>query len=312
MSANAAWQSPLNPPAGSPGAAHTPESIAAVYTEMTALHTLPVSRPLVSSRSMNADAVLNAFLDVREGRSNDFVAVSPEMNALFLNRARELGAVGSDASLNRALMNVRKSGKLRHYPTTAEYVLPATAVPFQFVAEWAARHVQRTVLLESGVQLTLDDLLCDPAVAGRFDLVAARLRSAITSIDHRWGALAIRKTSRVKPAQDAVHYELSERMIIGAGERAPDHAGILAVCTDTQALYVGSAVSLRAQIGYLFEVGGRYLVPDWLWPSSSVPEYVKFVALPGASATRLNEARIDQIARLRPWLNLVEMPNTRP
>ena len=62
-------------------------------------------------------SVKDAFKAVREGRCPEFIICDPSLNDRFLVEARRRGVKGSDAEINRALLNLRKEKKLKDCPT---------------------------------------------------------------------------------------------------------------------------------------------------------------------------------------------------
>ena len=58
--------------------------------------------------------LIAAFEATRDGFSADRVVADPALNATFVAKCRELELVAEPATLNRALINLRKTGHLRH------------------------------------------------------------------------------------------------------------------------------------------------------------------------------------------------------
>jgi hypothetical protein len=58
-------------------------------------------------------------LEAVEGNySPDRVVADPDLNRVYLHACRQLGLTASDATLNRALLNLRKGGELRGRKST--------------------------------------------------------------------------------------------------------------------------------------------------------------------------------------------------
>ncbi|MGQ0629279.1 MAG: hypothetical protein ACT4PL_14405 [Phycisphaerales bacterium] len=270
---------------------------------------MPIASP-DGKRSVAAaqqGAVIAAFLDVREGRSPDYVVCEPSLNAAFVAAARDRGAVGADADLNRTLLGARKTGVLSDHPTTAEYRMPKTLVPYAFVAEWAARHLQRQELLRHDAPPSLDDILCDPSLASQFDELAFRIKPGIKPLDVRWAALGFRKTARKSAAPGSVPVEPKERVDAGAGiKQLPQKPGFYLIVAGQQVLYANYTRDLRDQLTRHTEVADGALAPDWLLPKQSRPDTVRWVWVQSLTPEALAEARIHLVAEYRPWLNLLE------
>lgn len=307
MDARRGWRSPLVPPPGDPGAAHTASSLAAGRT--VADHSASVARP-DGPRHVSAaqrGAVIAAFLEVRQGRSPDYVVCEPSLNAAFLAAARDRGAVGADAVLNRTLLGARKTGVLSDHPTTAEYRMPKALVPYAFVAEWAARHLQRQELLRHDAPPSLDDILCDPGLASQFDELALRIKPGIKPLDIRWAALGFRKTARRSAAPGSVPVEPKEQADVKTCiTQLPEKPGFYLLVAGQQVLYANYTRDLRDQLTRHAEVANGALAPDWLLPKQSRLDTVRWVWVQSMTPEAVAEARIFLVSEYRPWLNLLE------
>lgn len=302
-----AWQSLLSPLPGDPAAAHTFESLAAAGTP--AIEPAPRRAPAIRTGEA-ADqqaAVIAAFLDVRQGRSPDYVVCEPGLNAAFIAAARDRGAIGDDAALNRTLLGARKTGVLSDHPTTSEYRMPKALVPYAFVAEWAARHLQRQELLRHDEPPSLDDILCDPSLAVQFDELAAKIRPGIKPLDIRWAALGFRKTARKAAAPGSVTVEPTERVDADAGlSQLPEKPGLYLIVAGQQVLYANYTRDLRDQLSRHAEVASGALAPEWLLPKQSRPDTVRWAWFQSLTPEAIAEARIHLVTEHRPWLNLLE------
>lgn len=65
---------------------------------------------------MNSDIIISTFLAVHEGFSTDRVIADPELNERYLKECRDAGLKESGFSLNKSLLNLRKSGQLSDLP----------------------------------------------------------------------------------------------------------------------------------------------------------------------------------------------------
>jgi hypothetical protein len=133
----------------------------------------------------------NALDSTSQGLSPDRVVADPELNAAFLAECVRLGLVGSPATLNRALLNLRKQGELRDRKSRKTSF--ANEDEYRFAAEMAVRFLER----RDG--LSLDAIICDPAMATEFDGLAAKILPGYTSLQYRWAALNLRKKKRLQP-----------------------------------------------------------------------------------------------------------------
>jgi len=302
------WASPLSPLPGDPAAAHTASTLARASVHSAGA--TPVHAPAIhrSEATDQQSAVVAAFLEVRQGRSPDYVVCEPGLNAAFIAAARDRRAAGDDASLNRTLLGARKTGALSDHPTTSEYRMPTTLVPYAFVAEWAARHLQRQELLRHDEPPSLDDILCDPSLAVQFDELASRIKSGIKPLDMRWAALGFRKTARKAAAPGSVTVEPTERVDADAGiSQLPEKPGLYLIVAGQQVLYANYTRDLRDQMTRHAEVASGALAPEWLLPEQSRPDTVRWAWFQSLTPEAVAEARIHLVAEHRPWLNLLDL-----
>jgi len=208
------------------------------------------------------------------------------------------------------LLGARKTGVLSEYPTTSEYRMSKTLVPYAFVAEWSARHLQRQELLRHDEPPSLDDILCDPSLAARFDEVASRIKPGIKPLDIRWAALGFRKTARKAAAPGSVAVEPNERVDADAGgagiSQLPEKPGLYLIVAGQQVLYANYTRDLRDQLGRHAEVASGALAPEWLLPEHARPDTVRWAWFQSLSPEAVAEARIHLVSEYKPWLNLLE------
>lgn len=261
-------------------------------------------------REREKELVLQAFRDVRDGRSPDYVIAAPDLNPRFLSRARELGVESPDAEVNLMLYGARKASKLKYDPTTKEYRLPRQVLPFVFASEWAIRHLQRELLTAANHEPSLDDILCNPELASRFDAVAARIKPGFSPLEYRWAALGLRKTGRQTAGELSIGFPLNQQLPLFDLDPAdvPATPGLYLIQAEEKPLYVNATDDLRAQVLRHRDCAGQILVPDWLSAARGTPTRLSFAALYGADIKRLKEARIRHVADLQPWLNLLDLP----
>ncbi len=260
---------------------------------------------VTARRGTDDELIVEAFTDVRDGRSPDYVVACPEANARFLERARRLGVAAADVEINLALLNARKANKLKGMPTTNVYNLPGHVRPYMFAGEWSLRHLQRQLRDEIG-PVALDRLLCDPSLAARFDEIAMRVKPGFAPLEYRWAALDIRKRSPRKPADRDVPFDRRLTLDNLLGE-VPHEPGLYLIRSKDQPLYVNQAPDLHSQLGCHKEVAGQLLIPDWLLEGVAPAESLSLSVLAGAGADRLLGARASGIDRFKPWLNLLEL-----
>lgn len=253
--------------------------------EGVSLNQLAVSKlilPLQNATGLAAGLVIDAFNQVHDGFSQDWIIVNPGYNERFLARCREFGLTQTTAALNHTLMNIRKNpknkGKLN--PTRKRSGF-SDYDEYAFAAEIAVRALQRT----DGV--TLDRILCDPHFRERFDKLALQLASDRTELQLRCAALNLRKTHRLKPMDTGT----SSYDLISAGPfRRIDLSTLLAepggyaLYDQNRPIFAGETENLQKRIANHL----RYGIPNWLGIGKEDDLSLKFLALPGKRDDRLD------------------------
>jgi site-specific DNA-methyltransferase (adenine-specific) len=134
--------------------------------------------------------IIQAYQKTCQGLSADHLVADPERNAAFLEACKKIGVPGFPPQWNLSLMRIRKSGKLPHSENRVRVCTFEQMDGYSFAAEVAMHQLS----VEIGV--TLDGLLCDPDLAGRFDDLAAAYSPGHSPFEYRWAALALRKRAK--------------------------------------------------------------------------------------------------------------------
>jgi hypothetical protein len=251
---------------------------------------------------MNRATLANVFARVHEGFSADRVIADPKTNKMFVAECAKCGLTASAPELNRALLNLRKSGGFLA-KTTRETSFDDE--DYRFASEIAIRILER----RDGV--TLDDVLCDPHRATEFDSIAASLAPGYTPLEYRWAALALRKERSLSPEivsrvlrPDEVHLVRLCELNLDSIPRLP---GIY-VFLDTssrQALYVGEASNLRQRLGKHVEHSDNKMLARHLWDNGIENVQLEYYVLPeGISKRELRALELEQIQRRHPPFNI--------
>ena len=239
--------------------------------------------------------LIAAFDAVRNGNSVDRVVVDPELNAAFVAECKRLELGGAAATLNRALINLRKAGYLRGLKSRSPS--PGDDDAYRFAAEIAARHMER----RDGV--TLDDILCDPALATEFDKLAAAISPGFTSLQYRWSALNLRKTKRLSPellARIAPPRQVHSFAVLGlALDAVPSEQGLYLFHTRETCLYVGEAENLRNRIGKHLDHSDNKGLARWMWEQGSTALFLELQILPAATTQKVRRALEQELIRGR-------------
>jgi hypothetical protein len=253
------------------------------------------------SQSVRA-LVLQAFLQVRDGRSADVVIADPVLNAKFIAACGSLGAAESSGDLNHCLYNLRKSRALEDHPTVKRVC--HRQADYSFASEIAAR------FLEQREQTTLDRIICDPVLAREFDSLAEELAPGFSSFEYRIAALSLRKTRQLKP-------EIVAR-IVAATQVAVFRVKSLNIADIPRAqgvyvffyknagvLYVGEAVVLRQRIRQHIDHSDRKELARWLWQKGTDDLFVEIHVLPeGTSGVARKAIEREMIRSRRPKFNI--------
>jgi DNA modification methylase len=142
-------------------------------------------------RSAVDRVLLEAFFAVNDGWSVDRVIVDPKLNERFRKKCLYFKLPGQISEWNWALMLLRKSGKLKRLPKSRRTTFPEHELDqYLFASEIAMRQ------LMDETKLSLDALLCNPALAAKFDEIAGSYSPGFSSVQYRWAALTIRKRAK--------------------------------------------------------------------------------------------------------------------
>ncbi len=270
--------------------------------EGVSLNQLAVSKltvPLAEAVEMPEarDLIVDAFNRVHDGYSTDWVIVEPYHNQLYIEECRRLKLTLGEYQLNHLLMNIRKTPKYkgRLNPTKR----PSGFRDYDdcaFASEIAIRILQRT----RGA--TLDRVLCDPDLRGRFDEIALRLAPGHTEVKLRCAALNLRKTHHLQPvdlSSDTYHLVSAGPIKSVSLSQIKQAPGLYVFYDYTRPIFAGETDNLKKRIGLHLESG----LPDWLEAQEDEGFVLKFQELP--SVNRVGRLRMLSafINRERPVLN---------
>ncbi len=212
-----------------------------------------------------SETIVEAFRAMHDGRSVDDIVLDDELNAAFLNTCRLAGAVGSDAEVNWALFNARKTGNL------GGVVVPANRQnvnhgDYVHAADIAARHV-----IDKHCT-TLDRILCDPELRRCFDEVALSIAPDVSTYALRKAAMKLRKCRQLKPElvnriasswrQDVRRFAADDKEAIDA---LPQNPGIYLFHDADGYLYIGEAINLRSRVAGHLDHSDRKALARYFW-----------------------------------------------
>ncbi len=239
--------------------------------------------------------VIAAFDAASQGFSPDRVVVDPSLNAAFLGECVRLGLAAASTTLNRALLNLRKQGQLSgrksrrtSFPNEDDY---------RFAAEMAVRFLER----RDGV--SLDDIICDPALTAEFDALAARICPGHTPLQYRWAALNLRKSRKLEPellAKVARPTNVLAFLVEQTDPTAiPSEQGLYLFYSTAKALYVGESENLRSRITKHLDHSDNKGLAQWMWEHGSESLHLEIQILDRATPTRVRRALELELIRSR-------------
>jgi hypothetical protein len=239
--------------------------------------------------------LITALDSVPGENSVDRVIADPGLNAVFQAECQKLGLLGAAASLNRAILNLRKAGHLRGRKSRS----PALGDddPYRFAAEMAVRHMER----RDGV--TLDDIICDPELAAEFDKIAAAISPGFSSLQYRWAALNLRKArrlvpellARVAPPAQVLTYSVPALSL----NSVPNEQGLYVLFATDRYLYVGEAENLRNRIGKHLDHSDNKGLARWMWDEGTDQLFLELQVLDSATTQKVRRALEQELIRSR-------------
>ncbi|VTR91556.1 Putative type II DNA modification enzyme OS=bacterium UASB14 GN=U14_03333 PE=4 SV=1 [Gemmata massiliana] len=222
--------------------------------------------PVVPSRR---ERLIQAFVETRAGWSSEYVVCSPDANARYLRQAETLVPGVTEEIANRELWNARRDGQLAHLPKSKTYTPDSKIRRYEFVVEWAYRHIIDQVREETGQRkaTTLERILCIPEWRQRFDdLIGELMKKAeyqFSVLDYRWTAMTLRKRAGEKGQAPPSLFD-NPIPATQAEARLPERPGVYLIRSNDDKVFTGWADNLKYQAHYLCETGGGSLVPSVL------------------------------------------------
>jgi DNA modification methylase len=151
--------------------------------------TIAVSRRNV--RDAIRDTIVDAFYEVHDGYSIDWLLANPSLQNAFHETCREAGLIGCPRDWNRELLRLRKMGKFPKRGQITKVQIPESELDtYVFAAEIAWR-----LAGDKFDGPSVDEILCDPEKAIFFDRAAKRFAPGFDAARYRWAALRLRKAS---------------------------------------------------------------------------------------------------------------------
>jgi site-specific DNA-methyltransferase (adenine-specific) len=201
--------------------------------------------------------LIRAYESIYDGYSLDRVLADPELGSALWGKCHEVGLPGTPKDWNHLLLRLRKAGKLI-FPTQKRTEFSWAEIDeFLFASEIAWSEMKG--------HGTLDELLCDPELANKFDEIARSLAPGFTSLQYRWGALTLRKQSKTARVRAEFfttlsldEFESRQQLRSWRDEEDISNSPGLYLITGRsreQITYVGGALNLHKRLSMQFGTG---------------------------------------------------------
>jgi DNA modification methylase len=197
---------------------------------------------------MTYEGIIEAFRLTHDGFSSDRVVADPDINKEFITTCEKLGLAGDARTWNMLLFRLRKQGKLAHFET-----IHRTSIPWDECDKYIfASEIAWQMMIDDESAISLDEILCDPVLAAKFDRIAHRFAPGYKPLDYRWAALKLRKEAKyarsraailTPPARLGKMIPIEELNI----SRLIHKSGIYVLSDQERKLYAGEALELHAR-----------------------------------------------------------------
>jgi hypothetical protein len=241
------------------------------------------------------DEIVDAFRHASQGFSPDRVVADPDLNCTYLSECNRLG-LGSDAAkLNRSLLNLRKRGALRGL--SSRRTILKDQPDYRFAAEIAVRFLEREN------EITLDQIICDPRYAERFDEIAKTVAPGGNPFEYRWAALNLRKQQRLKPEVLARVARPTKVLQFKVGDLSldavPRSPGLYLFYSNQATLYIGECDNLQNRIRKHLDHSDNKSLARWLWEFGEASLHLELQVLDKAITQRIRRALELELIRSR-------------
>jgi site-specific DNA-methyltransferase (adenine-specific) len=145
---------------------------------------------------LTIEGVNRAFAETHDGYSADRVVADPALNVNFTAACRDLDLLGDARTWNMLLFRQRKGGKQTVKTTRTTTFDWNQCDEYLFASEIAWK-----MMIDERLAESLDEILCDPELATRFDGIARGFSPDRSSLEYRWAALKLRKQSKTARVQ---------------------------------------------------------------------------------------------------------------
>ncbi len=241
----------LGTPRRSPGVSADQDGTAEVARESRSAEDLPTRWRSVCSQV--TQVVADAYLATHQGYSTDRLIADPDLYRVFVSHCRRRQVPGGPKDWFHLLLRLRKAGKLPRLDQP-----PPRAAGIRDMEQYGfASEIALARIAGDGRQsATVDDILCTPQLAARFDRMAKEFAPGFTPLEYRWAALSLRKragawrrqlrTSRADWSRDALPDAIACRHL--KPEQLRGAPGVYVLRSRRRAVYAGSTLDLGARL----------------------------------------------------------------
>jgi len=198
--------------------------------------------------------IVECFEQTHDGFSTDRVVADPELNQQFADACSKRGLFGDARTWNTLLFRLRKAGRLSHVETGQR-----TSISWEDCDEFMfGSEIALQLMLDDDEAESLDEILCDPFLAVKFDKRARKHAPGYTPLEYRWAALKLRKEARNARSRASVLTPPSRYGKKNPADtfepRSVEEAPGVYVVSDSakRPLYVGEALNLRNRLKLQF------------------------------------------------------------
>lgn len=201
-------------------------------------------------------ALVAAYMESSGGFSIDRVIADSDLNATFIEKCQKNGIPGNPVAWNQSLLALRKAGKLAPLPRTRRTAFSHEELDNYIFASEIAMHM----MIDEPGSPSLDDVLCDPELAKRFDTLARLFAPGFSSLQYRWGALTLRKRAKEhKKHAERLTFDGQLRTFSPIAEidvsKLLQRAGVYLVRdSDRHAIFAGETIDLGRRLHRKLEV----------------------------------------------------------
>lgn len=249
------------------------------------------------------EGILRAYLSLAKPVSVDRLLADPSLSEAFVDACRaELGA-GNPLDWNQRLLRLRKTKRL---PKSDNAIVRRFSWEEMDSYSFASEIALQLMSHGSKDGLSLDDILCNPALAAQFDQIAESYAPGHSAFEYRWAALALRKKAKkIKATLLSIIGEIKDMPIPPAIaksrfslDRAIEGPGVYILRGRREGdIYVAETPNLRCRLKTHWP-----LLESGAWATWE-PSSIRIIPTPARPEQKRQAVQLLMISRLQPRLN---------